>query len=46
LAEPSGAATTAALLHQPQSLDKNVVLIVSGVNIAQDVLRRAVCELR
>jgi len=46
LAEPSGAATTAALLHHAQPAEKNVVLIVSGANIPHDVLRRAVGEER
>jgi threonine dehydratase len=41
LAEPSGAATTAALLHQPRPAGKNVVMIVSGANISRQVLRRA-----
>ena len=45
LAEPSGAATTAALLYQARPAGKNVVLIVSGANIAEHVLRRALCGL-
>lgn len=43
LAEPSGAATTAALLAQAQPAGKNVALIVSGANIPEDVLQRAIC---
>jgi threonine dehydratase len=43
VAEPAGAAATAALM---QSVDqgKNVVALVTGSNIAPDVLRRAVCD--
>jgi threonine dehydratase len=44
LAEPSGAATTAALLQHAHPEGKNVVLIVSGANIPHDVLRLAVCQ--
>jgi threonine dehydratase len=43
LAEPAGAASTAALLHAQADYGKNAVLIVSGANIARDVLRRAIC---
>jgi len=42
LAEPAGAASTAALLNVGASLGDNVVLVVSGANISRDVLRRAV----
>jgi threonine dehydratase len=42
LAEPAGAASTAALLAGGAEFGDNVVLIVSGANIARDVLRRAV----
>jgi threonine dehydratase len=42
LAEPAGAATTAALLKGGRAdAGKNVVLIVSGANIPEDLLRRA-----
>jgi threonine dehydratase len=42
LAEPAGAAATAALLHAPADYGENTVLIVSGANISREVLRRAV----
>jgi len=42
LVEPAGAASTAALLAGGAEFGDNVVLIVSGANIARDVLRRAV----
>jgi threonine dehydratase len=42
LAEPAGAASTAALLGECAELGDNVVLVVSGANISRDVLRRAV----
>ena len=42
LAEPAGAASTAALLCGGASFSENVVLIVSGANISREVLRRAV----
>ena len=42
LAEPAGAASTAALLNGGADFGKNVVLVVSGANISRDVLRRAV----
>jgi threonine dehydratase len=41
LAEPSGAATTAALLHHG-SKGANVVLVVSGANVSRPVLERAI----
>jgi len=41
VAEPSGAATTAALLQRSSLRVQNIVLIVSGANIAPDVLRLA-----
>jgi threonine dehydratase len=43
VAEPAGAAATAALLDSPASGPGTVVLIVSGANVAPEVLRRAVC---
>jgi threonine dehydratase len=44
VAEPAGAATTAALLQSPESVPGgNVVLLVTGSNIAPEVLRSAVC---
>jgi threonine dehydratase len=42
LAEPAGAASTAALLGGGADFGDNVVLMVSGANISRDVLRRAV----
>ena len=43
LAEPAGAAATAALLKSGNEFaGRNVALLVSGANIAPDVLRRAV----
>jgi threonine dehydratase len=42
LAEPAGAASTAALLNAGADFGDSVVLLVSGANISRDVLRRAV----
>jgi threonine dehydratase len=42
LAEPAGAASTAALLHANVSCGEHPVLVVSGANISREVLRRAV----
>ena len=42
LAEPAGAASTAALLAGAADFGDNVALVVSGANISRDVLRRAV----
>jgi threonine dehydratase len=42
LAEPAGAASTAALLAGDAEFGENVVLVVSGANISREVLRRAV----
>jgi threonine dehydratase len=42
LAEPAGAASTAALLNARTDFGENIVLVVSGANISRDVLRRAV----
>jgi threonine dehydratase len=42
LAEPAGAASTAALLAGGAEFGDKVVLVVSGANISKDVLRRAV----
>jgi threonine dehydratase len=45
LAEPAGAASTAVLLKSGKEFaGKNVALLVSGANIAPDVLRRAVAS--
>lgn len=42
LAEPAGAASTAALLAGDADFGESVALIVSGANISREVLRRAV----
>ena len=42
LAEPSGAATTAALLQQRSQVGENVVLVVTGANVSREVLERAI----
>jgi len=42
LAEPAGAASTAALLGAGTGYGENVVLVVSGANVSREVLRRAV----
>jgi threonine dehydratase len=44
LAEPAGAAATAALLNDPDASGVNIVLLVTGGNIAPYLLRRAVCS--
>jgi threonine dehydratase len=45
VAEPAGAATTAALLKGGREwAGRNVALVVSGANIAPEILRRAVCS--
>jgi threonine dehydratase len=44
LAEPSGAASTAALLKSSEGWGDCPVLIVSGANISRDVLKRALQE--
>ena len=41
LAEPAGAATTAAVLQKPETGARYIVLIVSGSNISEDVMRKA-----
>jgi threonine dehydratase len=43
IAEPAGAAATAALLHKKLQPGSNTVLLVTGANIPPDVLRRAIC---
>jgi threonine dehydratase len=42
LAEPAGAASTAALLKGGAECGERVVLVVSGANISREVLKRAV----
>jgi threonine dehydratase len=44
LAEPAGAASTAALLNSGTNWGEHVVLVVSGANISREVLRRAVAS--
>ena len=46
LAEPAGAASTAALLKGHAEYGQRVVLMVSGANVAPDVLRRALARHR
>ena len=42
LAEPSGAASTAALLRGIGDCGEKIALVISGANIPRDVLRRAI----
>jgi threonine dehydratase len=42
LAEPAGAASTAALLKTAHGHGENVVLVVSGANVSREVLKQAV----
>ena len=42
LAEPAGAASTAALLATGADIGENAVLVVSGANISREVLQRAI----
>jgi threonine dehydratase len=42
LAEPAGAASTAALLKKSSDFGAHLALVVSGANISRDVLRRAI----
>src|SRR5437667_12573164 len=42
LAEPAGAASTAALLKSSAGCGEHVVLVVSGANISRDVLKRVI----
>jgi threonine dehydratase len=44
VAEPAGAAATAALLNGAAEQGRNVVVLVTGANIAPEVLRRAICN--
>ena len=43
VAEPAGAATTAAFLAEGPSNAQNIVLLVTGCNVDPQVLRRALC---
>ncbi len=42
VAEPAGAAATAAFLKSKSEGKKNVVLLVTGANVARDVLQQAI----
>jgi threonine dehydratase len=42
LAEPSGAATTAAMRQYTSQVGENVVLVVTGANISREVLQQAI----
>jgi threonine dehydratase len=42
VAEPSGAATTAAVLQEGIPVGRQLVLLVSGANLSPEVLRRAI----
>ncbi len=44
LAEPAGAASTAALLQGSVGSGDDMVLVVSGANISREVLKRALCH--
>jgi threonine dehydratase len=44
LAEPSGAATTAALLSETKIGEEKIALVVSGANLSKDVLRQVVAN--
>jgi len=44
VAEPSGAATTAALMQSGEKRGTKIVALVTGANITPDVLRKSVCE--
>jgi threonine dehydratase len=45
VAEPAGAAATAAFLKSNQDNSRNVVLLVTGANIATDVLKLAIATI-
>jgi threonine dehydratase len=45
LAEPAGAATTAALLQGAAGCGDRVALVVSGANISREVLKRAITRV-
>ncbi len=42
IAEPAGAASTAALLQISSGYGDNIALVVSGTNISREVLKRAI----
>jgi threonine dehydratase len=44
LAEPAGAAATAALLDGSDEPQGNVVVLVTGANIDPELLRRCLCD--
>jgi threonine dehydratase len=43
IAEPAGAAATAAFLHQKVLPGRNTVLLVTGANLPPEILRAAIC---
>jgi threonine dehydratase len=45
IAEPAGAATTAALLQARLQVGHHTALLVTGANISPDMLRSAICGL-
>ena len=44
VAEPAGAAATAALLQSSARDEQNLVALVTGANITPEILRKAVCK--
>lgn len=44
VSEPAGAATSAAILANPNISGENIVLLVTGANIRPEVLQQAVCS--
>jgi threonine dehydratase len=46
IAEPAGAAATAALLYRKFQHGPCIVLLVTGANVSPDVLRAAICSHR
>ena len=46
IAEPAGAAATAARLDSTTAFGRNIVLLVTGANASHDVLRSAICPTR
>jgi len=44
VAEPAGAAATAAFLKSQEARSKKVVLLVTGANISVEVLRQAIAS--
>jgi threonine dehydratase len=46
VAEPAGAAATAAMLHARFRGGRHVVLLVTGANVRPELLRSAICGPR